>query len=490
MADLGRVRVCIVGGGFSGLAAAIELRRAGVNDLVILERAASVGGAWRDNTYPGCACDVKSRLYELRVAPWPDWSRVYSGQEEIRTYLERVVEIFGLDPYLRLETELIGTQWDGESQVWRVETSRGYLTAEVLISACGGLTEPLIPDIAGTESFRGKMMHTARWDHDVDLTGKRVAVIGTGASAIQVIPALAPNVEHLIVCQRTPAWVMPRNDHAISGRQRRLFEQIPIWQALRRAAVSWGNEVQLLSFTKQGVFRSLGERIARRHLMSQVHNPDLRDRLTPTYAMGCKRILISDDYYPTLMRHNVTVAPGLRSITQTGIVTDDGVEHPVDAIIWATGFAVLEPPLADRVTGRDGGFLADALRSTDYAAYRGTAIHGFPNMFILQGPNTGLGHSSVVLMSEAQIDHLIPAVTSGRVYEVTEDAQRAYVESVDERLSTTVWQQGGCRSWYQNGSGRNIALWPGSTHGFARMMGRFDPRAYRIRIRKDAHVAP
>jgi len=456
------VRVCIVGAGFSGLAAAIELRRSGVTDLVILERAGSVGGAWRDNTYPGCACDVKSRLYELKAAPWPDWSRTYSGQEEIRTYLERVVEIFGLDPYLRLETELIGAQWDGDRLVWHVQTSRGDLVADVLISACGGLTEPLIPDIPGAGDFRGKTMHTARWDHDEDLAGKRVAVIGTGASAIQVIPALAPDVDHLVVCQRTPAWVLPRNDHAISVRHRRMYGQIPIWQAFRRAAVSWANEAQLLSFTK---------------------HCGLKD------VMGCKRILVSDDYYPALMRNNVTVAPGLRSITPSGVVTEDGVEHPVDAVVWATGFAVLEPPLADRVTGRDGRLLADVLRSTEYAAYRGIAIHGFPNLFILQGPNTGLGHSSVVLMSEAQIDHVIDALESGKILEVTEDSQLRYVESIDQRLSTTVWQQGGCRSWYQNGNGRNVALWPGSTHAFARMMSRFDSSAYRISDREDAHAS-
>ncbi len=225
MSQTENVRVCIVGAGFSGLAAAIELRRSGITDLVILERAGSVGGAWRDNTYPGCACDVKSRLFELRAAPWPDWSRAYSGQDEIRTYLQRVVEIFGLEPHLRLETELISAQWDGDRLVWHVETSRGDLVADVLISACGGLTEPLIPDIAGAGSFRGKTMHTARWDHDVDLASMRVAVIGTGASAIQVIPALAPDVDHLVVCQRTPAWVLPRNDHAISVRQRDIAER-------------------------------------------------------------------------------------------------------------------------------------------------------------------------------------------------------------------------------------------------------------------------
>lgn len=490
MSDRERVGVCIVGAGFSGLAALIELRRAGVDDLVVIERDEQIGGAWRDNTYPGCACDVKSRLYELQVAPWAHWSRAYAGQKEIRAYLEKVVEIFNLEPYLRRGAELIAARWDAHSQVWIVHTSRGELEAEVLISACGGLTEPLVPDIAGAANFRGKMMHTARWDHDVELDGLRVAVVGTGASAVQVIPAIAPLVEQLIVCQRTPAWVMPRNDHAISNRQRTMFERIPAWQAFRRETVSWANELQLLSFTKQGIFKALGERISRRHLTSQVSDTALRNQLTPDYALGCKRILISDDYYPALMRDNVTVAPGLRSITETGIVTDDGVEHPVDVIVWATGFKVLEPPLAHRVTGREGRTLAESLAATGYAAYRGTAIHGFPNMYILQGPNTGLGHSSVVLMSEAQIAYLIPAVTSGQVVEVREEAQRAYVAALDHRLESTVWQQGGCRSWYQDARGRNIALWSGSTHGFARMMRRFDPGAYRIRRREDTYVAP
>lgn len=480
--------MCIVGAGFSGLAAAIELRRAGAGDLVIIERDEQIGGAWRDNTYPGCACDVKSRLYELRVAPWADWSRAYAGQEEIRGYLERVVEIFNLEPCLRRGTELVSARWDDISQTWIVRTSRGELEAEVLISACGGLTEPLVPDISGAANFRGKTMHTARWDHDVELNGLRVTVVGTGASAIQVIPAIASLVDQLIVCQRTPAWVMPRNDHAISSRQRTMFERIPALLALKREAVSWANELQLLSFTKQGIFKALGERISRRHLNAQVSNPALRARLTPDYALGCKRVLISDDYYPALMRENVTVAPGLRSITESGIVTDDGVEHPVDVIVWATGFKVLEPPLADRVTGREGRTLAESLVESGYAAYRGTSIHGFPNMYILQGPNTGLGHSSVVLMSEAQINYLIPAVMSRQVMEVREDAQRAYVDGLDKRLAKTVWQKGGCRSWYQNSRGRNVALWPGSTHQFARMMRRFDPRAYRMRSREDVQV--
>lgn len=485
-----RVRVCIVGAGFSGIAAAIDLRRAGVTDLVIVDRGASVGGAWRDNTYPGCACDVQSRLYELDVAPWPQWTRKFAGQEEIRAYLESVVEIFGLDPMLRLSTEVVHAEWQEVDDAWHIETSRGSIVADVLISACGGLTEPLYPDIPGMADFGGPAMHTARWDHSVDLRGKRVAVVGTGASAIQVIPAIAPDAGDVVVLQRTPPWVMPRRDRSVPRWYRSLLAAAPPVQRTMREVSSWAREVQLLSFTRQGAFRSMGERIARRHLESQVADPALRTRLTPNYSMGCKRVLLSDDYYPALMRDNVTVASGLERVTHTGVIDSEGVEHPVDVIVWATGFKVLEPPLADRVVGRGGETLAEAFASNDMSAYRGTSVAGFPNLYILQGPNTGLGHSSVVLMSEAQIDYLVPAVASGMVHEVDPARQRNYVAEIDRRLASTVWQQGGCRSWYQNGQGRNVALWPGSTHAFARMMRSFDPGAYRIRRRKGAPRVP
>lgn len=478
-----------MGAGFSGIAAAIALRRAGVSDLVIVDRGAAVGGAWRDNTYPGCACDVQSRLYELEVAPWPGWTRKFAGQEEIRAYLESVVEIFGLGPTLRLGTEVLSAEWVDGDDAWQIETTTGVIVADVLISACGGLTEPLYPEIDGMADFTGPTMHTARWDHTVPMRGKRVAVVGTGASAIQVIPALAEEVGELLVLQRTPPWVMPRRDRAVPQWYRKALAAMPPLQRAMRGASSWAREVQLLSFTRQGAFRAMGERIARRHLESQVPDPRLRERLAPDYAMGCKRILLSDDYYPALTRDNVTVAPGLERVTATGVVDADGVEHPVDVIVWATGFKVLEPPLADRVVGRNGQSLAEAFARNDMSAYKGTTVAGFPNLYILQGPNTGLGHSSVVLMTEAQVDYLVPAVASGLVHEVDPDRQRDYVAEVDRRLATTVWQQGGCRSWYQNGHGRNVALWPGSTHGFARMMRVFDPQAYRSRMPKGARRA-
>lgn len=475
------MRVCIVGAGFSGVAAAIDLRRAGVTDLLILDRGSAVGGAWRDNTYPGCGCDVQSRLYELQVAPWPEWSRKFARQEEIRSYLESVVEIFGLRPSLRLDCEVLRAVWDESDDCWHIQTTRGDIVADVLISACGGLTEPFTPDVPGMSDFTGQAMHTARWDHSVEMTGKRVAVVGTGASAIQVIPAIAPDAAEVVVMQRTPPWVMPRRDRAVPGWYRRLLAASSPVHRVAREVSSWAREIQLLSFTRQGAFRALGERMARKHLETQVTDPALRARITPDYDMGCKRILISDDYYPALMRANVTVTGALERVTPGAVVDADGVEHPVDVIVWATGFKVLEPPLVDRVVGVDGETLADAFDRNGMSAYKGTTVPGFPNLYILQGPNTGLGHSSVVLMSEAQIRYLVPAVASGLVHEVDPTRLERYRDSIDERLTGTVWQQGGCRSWYQNDHGRNVALWPGSTHGFARMMRRFDPQAYRVR---------
>jgi len=280
------VRVCIVGAGFSGIAAAIELRRAGVSDLVILDRGSAVGGAWRDNTYPGCACDVQSRLYELRVAPWPQWTRKFAGQSEIRDYLESVVEIFGLRPSLTLDCEVLRAEWVDSDDAWHVHTTRGDFVADVLISACGGLTEPLTPEIPGMADFTGHAMHTARWDHSVDIAGKRVAVVGTGASAIQVIPAIAPLAAEVVVMQRTPPWVMPRRDRAVPDWYQRILAASAPAQRVAREVSSWAREVQLLSFTRQGAFRSLGERLARRHLEAQVPDPVLRAAITPPTTWG------------------------------------------------------------------------------------------------------------------------------------------------------------------------------------------------------------
>jgi cation diffusion facilitator CzcD-associated flavoprotein CzcO len=485
-----RVRACIVGAGFSGIAAGISLRRAGITDIRILERGASVGGAWRDNTYPGCACDVQSRLYELSVAPWADWSRRYSAQPEIKAYLQSVVEIFGLEPSLRLNCDMRAATWDDHGMCWRIETSTGLLLADSLISACGGLTEPFVPEVEGLADFTGAVMHSARWDHSVDMSGARVAVVGTGASAIQIVPALAPVVGELVLMQRTPAWIMPRRDRPIPQMWRRVLNAAPMIQQGMRELTSLAREMQLLAFTRQGVFTKAARAAALRHMDQQVSDAALRSRLTPDYEIGCKRILISDDFYPAVQRDNVTLTGALRRATPTGVVDEDGVEHPVDVIVLATGFRVLEPPLADRVVGRDGQRLSTVLADTGMAAYRGTTVTGFPNLFILQGPNTGLGHSSVVLMTESQVAYSVQAIASGDVVEPRRERQDDYVAKLDQRLATTVWQQGGCSSWYQNGHGRNVALWPGSTRAFARMMRRFDTAAYAVRRRQERAHAP
>lgn len=471
--------VCIVGAGFSGIAAAISLRRAGVTDLVILERGASVGGTWRDNTYPGCACDVQSRLYELGVAPWTEWSRKFAPQGEIRAYLERVVEIFNLTPYLRLGTELLEARWVGDQ--WCITTSGGELVADSLICATGGLVEPEIPAIPGRVDFTGPQLHTARWDDSVEIDDKRIVVIGTGASAIQVVPAIAPFAEHVTVMQRTAPWILPRRDRAIAEWYQHLLSALPPLQQATRALTSAAREASLLSFTRGGRLRDLGSRTALKHLHAQVSDPDLRRRLTPSYEMGCKRVLLSDDYYPTLMRPDVDLAPAAAQITADSVIDSEGVSHPADVIVWATGFKVLEPPIAPRVVGTDGRTLAQVWADGRMSAYRGTSVAGFPNLYLLMGPNTALGHSSVVLMSEAQVAYLTPAVASGLIFDVRPEEQARFVAQMDEGLAGTVWQQGGCRSWYQDGQGRNIALWPRSTRSFSRYMRRFDPKAYTVR---------
>ena len=479
-----QVRVCIVGAGFSGVAAAVSLRRAGITDLVILDRADAIGGTWRDNTYPGCACDVQSRLYELAVAPWPEWSRKFAGQEEIRSYLERVVEVFALEPCLRLGTEVLEARWDDPSRTWRVSTTRGEIVCEVLISACGGLTEPLYPTVEGISTFMGPSMHTARWDDGIDLRGARVAVVGTGASSIQVVPELAKIAEKVIVLQRTPPWIMPRRDRAIPPWYRALLASAPPLHRAARRLTAWARDAQVLSFTRDGVVRRMGQRLALRHLERQVPDPELRRRLTPDYEIGCKRILLSDDYYPALSRPNVELAPALASVTATGVIDADGTEHAVDAIVWATGFKVLDPPLATRVFGRSvagdvGVTLAQAWEDNGMTAYRGTTVAGFPNFYILMGPNTGLGQSSVSLMAEAQVEYVVSAISVGDGLEVAPERQAAFSREMEARLASTVWQSGGCASWYQGESGRNVALWPGSTRSFGRLMRDFDRDSYR-----------
>jgi len=489
------VRVCVVGTGFSGLGMAIRLQQDGIEDFVVLERASGVGGTWRDNTYPGCACDVPSHLYSFSFAPNSEWSHVFSRQPEIREYLERVTNEYGLRPRLHLNTDLEAGVWDDEALVWRLRTSRGELTAEVLVSGCGGLVEPALPDVPGVETFAGPAFHSARWDHSVDLAGKRVAMVGTGASAIQVVPAIQPMVGHLTVFQRTPPWVVPRPDRPISERERAVFRRLPVAQQAARAAVYWLREFNLLSFTRGGALRNLAEKQARKNLEDNVADPELRAKLTPDYAIGCKRVLLSDDYYPALTQPNVSVVTtAVREVRPHSIVDGDGVEHDVDVIIFGTGFHVMDIPVAHRLVGSNGRTLSETWQDHGSEAHRGTTVAGFPNLFLLLGPNTALGHSSVVLMIEAQIRYVSDALKAlgrygAKVLEVRRGAQERYNAELQQQLDDTVWNQGGCRSWYRDANGRNFTLWPTHTFTYARQMRRFDAEAYELRAARTQPLA-
>ena len=481
------VRVAVVGSGFAGIGTAVRLLQEGVEDFVVLERASSLGGTWRDNTYPGCACDVPSHLYSFSFAPNPRWSRAFSPQPEIRAYLEDVAARFGVLPHLHCGTDLLAGTWDDDALLWRLTTSRGDLTADIVVSGCGGLVEPAYPDVPGVGSFAGPAFHSARWDHDVDLTGQRVAVVGTGASAIQFVPAIAPQVAHLTVFQRTPPWIVPRLDRAYTEPEKALWSRVPALLHASRAAKYWFRELQLLAFTDDGRLRSAAQREARRHLARQVPDPELRARLSPDYAMGCKRVLISNDYYPALAQDHVEVVDcGVREVTPRGVVDASGREHEIDVVIYGTGFRVMDIPVARCLTGREGRTLGQEWSDGGVQAHRGTTVAGFPNLFLLLGPNTALGHSSVVFMIEAQISYVLEALRAldrhgVRALEVRRPAQDAYNAALQAQLDDTVWNTGGCRSWYRDENGRNFTLWPTHTFTFQRQTRRFDAEAYELR---------
>ncbi|MER8067242.1 NAD(P)/FAD-dependent oxidoreductase [Streptomyces sp. NPDC094034] len=498
------VHVAVVGSGFGGLGAAVRLRREGMTDFVVLERADSVGGTWRDNSYPGCACDVPSHLYSFSFAPNPDWPRTFSGQRHIRAYLEHVADTFGLRPHLRLNHEVRLMRWDNDALHWEIETSRGTLTADVIVSATGPLSDPKIPVIPGLAGFPGKVFHSARWDHGYDLRGKRVAVIGTGASAIQIVPAIQPEVGRLTLFQRTPPWVMPRVDRAISGAERRLHRALPFTGTLRRRLL-WGiRELQVQAFTKRPNELGLIESLAKANMAKAIRDPVLRAKLTPSYRIGCKRILLSSSYYPALARPNVDlVASGLAEVRGSTLVAADGTETEADAIVFGTGFHVTDMPIAERVVGADGTTLAEAWRD-GMQSLRGATAAGFPNWMTIIGPNTGLGNSSMILMIESQLNYMADYLRQldglggrrsgpgtgggpgsagghGRVALGPRPAAvRAWNRRVQKRMQRTVWNTGGCTSWYLDEQGRNTTVWPGTTAEFRRATREVDLAEYEV----------
>jgi len=478
-------RILIIGTGFAGIGMAVRLKESGRDDFVVLERASAVGGTWRDNTYPGCRCDVPSHLYSFSFAPNPEWSSTFSPQPEIEAYLNKVTDDFGVRPHIRFDHTVEDTAWDEGAGIWRVRTNAGELTADIVISGQGPLAEPSYPKLPGINTFEGRVFHSARWDHEYDLTDRKVAVIGTGASAIQFVPAIQPEVEELHLFQLTPPWVMPRPDRRITRAEKAVYRRFPLAQKAVRASIYWGRESYVLGFAKAPRIIAQAQKLAERHLAKQVRDPELRAKLTPDYTMGCKRILISDDYYPALAQPNVSVVTeGVREVTPHGIVTEDGVKHEVDTIIYGTGFRVTDLPVMDLVRGRGGVSLREAWND-GMEAHLGTAVAGFPNFFLLIGPNTGLGHSSMVFMIESQIAYLMDALRTmdaagiARV-EVRPEAQRRFVDGVRSKMRNTVWTTGGCVSWYLDAQGRNTTLWPSFTWRFRQLTRRFDPTSYDV----------
>ncbi|UNO41556.1 NAD(P)/FAD-dependent oxidoreductase [Streptomyces sp. MST-110588] len=488
------VRVAVIGSGFGGLGAAVRLRRQGITDFVILERAGAVGGTWRDNTYPGCACDVPSHLYSFSFAPNPHWPRSFSGQPHIRAYLEHVTDTFGLRPHVRFNSEVLGLRWDGDALHWEIETTRGELTADVVVSATGPLSDPRIPDVPGLDTFPGRVFHSSRWDHDYDLRGKRVAVVGTGASAIQIVPSIQPAVDRLTLFQRTPAWVLPRLDRRVSGVERWLHGAVPATRALRRGILWSIRELQVSAFTKRTQEMRLVEVVAKAHMRRAVKDPALRAKLVPDYRIGCKRILLSNDYYPALARPNVeVVATGLKEVRGNVLIGSDGTRTEADAIVFGTGFRVTDMPIAHRVTGANGTTLAEEWKD-GMEALRGTSVAGFPNFLTIIGPNTGLGNSSMILIIESQLTYLSDFMRQldtlgGKIaLDARPSAMHAWTRRMQKRMEHTVWNAGGCTSWYLDAEGRNTTVWPGTTAEFKKVTRQVDLAEYQV-LRAPARTA-
>ena len=479
----------VIGAGFAGLCAAIKLDEAGERDFVVIERGSDVGGTWRDNTYPGAACDVPSQLYSFSFAPNPDWTMSFSPQPEIQAYIRKTADASGTLDRFVFGTSVEDARWDEAQQRWIVTTGGATgdtYAARTLVSGAGGLSEPKLPAIEGLASFRGEVFHSSRWNHDVDLTGKRVAVIGTGASSIQIVPAIQPKVAHLDVYQRTAPWVMPRHDRTYSSFEKAALRRVPGLQKLYREAIYWGRESYVVPFTRVPRVLAPVQKIAAGNIAKGIADPELRTKVTPDFTMGCKRILISNTYYPALAADNTElVTDAIARVTPTGVVTADGTERPIDVLIVATGFHTTELPITEHITGREGHTLAEQFDAHGMAAYKGTAIPGFPNLFFIVGPNVGLGHSSMVFMIESQVAYVVDAVRTMRAHrygavEVKASVERAFHADLQHRMERTVWSTGGCASWYLDKHGHNTTLWPRSTFTFRALTRSFDVAAYTV----------
>ncbi len=482
------LEVAIVGAGFSGLAAGARLKREGQDSFVILEKADEVGGTWRDNTYPGCACDVKSNLYSFSFAPSSQWSRLYAPQPEILTYLKECSHSLQLREHIRFRSAVVRASFQKQSGSWLIELQDGgVLEARVLVLAPGPLSRPSIPDIPGLESFRGPVFHSARWDHSVDLVGKRVAVIGTGASAIQVVPAIAEKVKSLYLFQRSAAYVVPRKDRAIGANVRKWLDRLPFLQQIHRFMVYAYNELLAgPAVYSSEILNRLARAMALRHMKRAIKDPALRRQLTPDYRIGCKRILISDDYYPALARDNVQVIQGEVDEVAADSVLSHDLRCSVEVIVLCTGFHVsdLHRNLGMEIQGLDED-LAQYWERQGLQAHRGSTVSGFPNLFLYLGPNTGLGHNSMVHIMESQSNYLVSYLKTlqrhpGCSLNVRSDSQYQFNQRIQKRMQRTSWTSGGCHSWYLDEHGRNTTLWPGSTLSYRKETKKLDENEYEL----------
>lgn len=477
--------VVIIGTGFAGLGMAIDLLRQQRRNFVLLEKATEVGGTWRENTYPGCACDVQSHLYSFSFEPNPHWSRMFPSQGELFTYLQRCAEKYQVMPHIRFGSEMTSAEFDDVTRRWRVTTQDGRrFTCRALVLGTGPLHRPSYPTLPGLADFEGPVFHSAEWNHEAELRGKRIGVVGTGASAIQFIPQIAPDVERLTVFQRTPPWVMPKPDRPVRQAEQRTFQRRPAVQKAVRNSLYWRLESRFLAFRHPSLMRG-AEALVKAHMRKHIKDPALRDKLTPNYTMGCKRTLLSNDYYPALARPNVHVeTSGITEVRSDRVVTQDGAEHPVDALIMGTGFQVADAMEQLPLTGSGGVKLSDAW-SDGVEAHLGTTIAGFPNLFLILGPNTGLGHNSMIFMIESQIRYirgcldLMESSGASRM-EVREPAQRLFNRELQSDVDGEVWSPGNCVSWYLDRRGVNRAAWPGWTWQFWWRTRKPDPRDYRL----------
>ncbi|MGW0057471.1 cyclohexanone monooxygenase [Nocardia sp. 852002-20019_SCH5090214] len=466
-----RVRVLVIGAGFGGLGAAIKLLDNGITDFVVLARESDVGGTWQVNTYPGAQVDVPSLLYSYSFAPNPEWTRLYPLQAEIQAYLRRTAERYGVLPYIRFGREVEQCVWDENAQHWVVHTDAGVIHAQFVIAGFGPFSAPSIPEFPGIETFAGTTFHSAHWEHGHDLTGRRVAVIGTGASAVQFVPRIQPQVDHLSVFQRTPIWVMPHPDRPTSPLTRGLWRKVPGAQRSSRQALAVLFESLVPPFAKYPDLLVGLEKSARWNIHRSIADPGLREALTPDYRLGCKRPTFSNTYYPALAASNADViTSGIERIDATGIITRDGVHHDVDTIIYGTGFRINDHPIGERIIGRDGVSLAQ-LWAEDPKAYLGTTVSGLPNMFIVLGPNSA-PYTSAVVTIEAQLNYIVDALRKAdragiASIDVKPGVQREFIARIDRQLSRSVWATGGCRSYYIGSTGRIVAFWPGYAAQFA-----------------------